>query len=431
MREQCCWKCAMKILLLTRAVPYPPDSGPKIKTYHLLRYLASRHEVTLVSLSHHADDHALVPQLRELCAAVHLVPHQRSVAQCLLSVGRSLVRGQPYSIECDLNQAMANFVEQLVFAAASTGKPYDLVHADQLSMAQYAARLPIPRLLDMHTVMSASYARLSSEQPPLKRLLYAREARLLRRYEAALCQEFEAITVVSEDDRQWLLEAQPHSAEISIVPIGIDVASLPPVERDLRKPTVLSLASMDWLPNLDGALWFARTIYPLVRRAVPEARLFVCGPFRNPEVAALADSATQIEVTGYVSDPQPYLEQASCLIVPQRGGGGLQVKILEALARGVPVVATSLGCKGIDLVDGRHVLMADTASEFADAVSLLLQEPEFGCQLARAGQQQVLERYDWRAVYPAIEYTYNRMLARRTMPGQALAGPTEAMTISR
>jgi polysaccharide biosynthesis protein PslH len=403
----------MKILLLTRAIPYPPDSGPKIKTYHLLRYLASRHEVTLVSLSSGEQEEACREGLRELCKEIYFIQHRRRWWQKAGAVLRSVFFKLPFTIERDRNSALRQLVERLVFDAASTGKPFDLVHADQLGMSQYALPLPLPRLLDLHTVLWASYERLSGQQSLLKRPGYAREARLLKRYEALVGTEFEAITVVSEEDRQQLLAAQSVQPQPAIIPIGIDVASLQQEERVSNPQAVLSLASMESLPNLDGVLWFARTIYPLVRRAVPEVRLFICGPYTTAEVAALADTEKQIMVTGYVNDLHPYIAQAGCLIVPQRSGSGLQVKILEALARGVPVVTTSAGCKGIDLVPGQHLLVADTPSDFADAVSLLLQDPELGRQLATAGRQRIAELYDWRVVCPAIEQVYGRMLLQR------------------
>jgi polysaccharide biosynthesis protein PslH len=406
----------MKILLLTRSVPYPPDSGPKIKTYHLLRHLAAHHEVTLVSFARNPQEQQRSAQLQELCAAIHTVPLRRSSWGNLVALARSSLSGRPFIIERESRSAMRRLVEQLVSNAAAEGAPFDLVHTDQVQMAQYATGLPLRRLLDIHSVASSTFERLAPQKPFGTQLLYYREARLLRRYEAAICAEFEAITVVSEEDRQALLGLLEEPRELAVIPIGIDAEAMPALPRATDSHTVLSLTSMVLPSNLDGVLWFAREIYPLVCRAVPDAQLLVCGTFRDPEIAALDRYDSTIEVTGYIADPQAVIARAACMIVPQRSGSGLSVKILEALARGIPVVATTLGAEGIDLLPGQHLLIADTPSDFADAVSLLLHDPDLGMRLAEAGRQHVLERYDWRAVCPAIERVYACMLAQDTLP---------------
>ncbi len=415
----------MKILLLTRFVPYPPDSGPKIKTYHLLRHLAAHHEVTLVTFVRNLQDEDCAAQLHDLCAAIHTVPLRRSAWSNFGAMACSCLSGRPFIIERETVSAMHGLVEKLVFTAAAAGVPFDLVHTDQLQMAQYAERLPLLRLLDIHSIVSATFDRLASQKPLLTRLFYRREVALLRRYEAAICTEFEAITVVSEKDRQALLGLLAEPRELAVIPIGIDTEAVPIAQRELASRTVLSLTSMVMPSNLDGVLWFARAIYPLVRRAVPEAQLLVCGPFHDPEIAALDRHDATIEVTGYLADLQPVIMRAACIIVPQRSGSGLSVKLLEALARGIPVVSTTLGYEGIDLLPGHHLLVADTPSDFADAVSLLLREPELGLRLGEAGRQRVLERYDWRAVCPAIEKVYGHMLAQNMLPADGRAAYAE------
>jgi glycosyltransferase involved in cell wall biosynthesis len=186
---------------------------------------------------------------------------------------------------------------------------------------------------------------------------------------------------------------------------------------------VLSLAAPGWSPNAEGIAWFAREVFPLVRRAVPDSQLYICGAQPTPELRALAEGNPSIEVTGFVN-PRPYLEQAAVLIAPLRSSGGMRVMLPEALARGVPVVATSVACAGLDLTPGEHLLLADTPSAFADAVALLLRDPELGGRLASAARHHVLERYDWRAVYPAIDQVYARIAARRAAPPEEQPVPS-------
>lgn len=399
----------MNILLLTQIVPYPPDSGPKIKTYFLLRYLALHHRVTLVCFTRNAQEEADAAALRELAAEVHTVSLTRSTVRNALTLASSLVRGQPWIIERDDSAAMHQLLARLVREAASAGQPFDLVHADQLNMAQFAEPLALPRLLDQHNAVWTVFRRVAAQERGLKRLLWEREWRKLKQYEGRVCRAFEAVTAVSEEDRSALVEAIGAQRDIPIIPIAVDAEREAPVARQPGARGILSLATMMWPPNIDGVLWFANSIYPLVKRQVDDTRFFVVGQRPVAEVRALPEQDPSIEVTGYVSDPTPYIAGSACLIVPLRSGGGMRVKILEALARGIPVVSTTIGYEGIDLIAGEHLLVADTAEEFAASVTQLLNDPALGARIAAAGRRRLLERYDWRAVCPAMDQVYDRI----------------------
>ncbi|MBX0326651.1 glycosyltransferase family 4 protein [Oscillochloris sp. ZM17-4] len=413
----------MNILLLTNVVPYPPDSGPKVKTYHLLRHLAGQHRVTLVSFVR-AGERADLSALRPLCAAIHTVPLANDRLHHYRSLALSLITGRPFSVERDSSPAMHALLARLVAEARQAGAPFDLVHADQLHMAPYAESLPLPRLLDKHNAIYRIYESLEGQRRWLRRWLARREAALLRDYEGRLCSAFDAVTTVSEEDRQALLEVMPRPRELTTIPIAIDGSDLQLIARAPDSQAVLSLASPDWPPNAEGIAWFAREVYPLVRRAAPDSQLFICGDQPGPAVRALAERDPSIEVTGFV-EPAAYIARSACLIVPLRQSGGMRVMILEALARGIPIVSTSVGVAGLDLRPGEHLLVADTPSDFADAVGLLLREPDLGRRIAAAGRQIVLERYEWRAVYRAIDDVYERITERRAGSAERRAQSAE------
>jgi sugar transferase (PEP-CTERM/EpsH1 system associated) len=400
----------MNILLLTQVVPYPPDSGPKVKTYYLLRHLAAQHRVTLVTFTRNAQEEADANALRSICAAVHTVNLKRSRLRDAAALLSSLTTGRPFIIERDDSMAMHQLLRRLEAEAAAAGQPFDLVHADQLNMAQFAEPLSLPRLLDQHNAVWTILERLAEQSSGPKSWFLQREKRLLQRYEGRVCAEFEAVTAVSEEDRQALLQVMPSQRDIPVIPIAVDAEQEQTIPREPGAQSILSLATMMWPPNVDGVCWFARQIYPLVRRVVPDTHFYVCGQRPTAEVRALSTSDPSIEVTGYVDDPRPYIARSACLVVPLRSGGGMRVKILEALARGIPVVSTTIGCEGIDVTPGQHLLVADTPSDFADAVTLLLRDPEFGAALAAAGRQRILERYDWRTVCPAMDGVYTRIV---------------------
>ncbi len=413
----------MNVLLLTQIVPYPPDSGPKIKTYHLLRYLAARHRITLVCFTRNPQEERDAAELRAICAEVHTVHLQRSRARDGLALLASLTRRRPWLMERDDIGAMHALLARLVREASAAGRPFDLVHADQLNMAMFADRLPLPRLLDQHNAVWTIFKRLAQQKRGPARLFLEREWRLLKRYEGDVCRRFEAVTAVSDEDRRALFEAIGAEREMPVIPIAVDATAERPIPRTEGARGILSLATMMWPPNVDGVMWYAESIHPLVTREVADARFFVVGQRPVAEVRALPERDPSIEVTGYVPDPTPYIANSACLIVPLRSGGGMRVKILEALARGIPIVSTTIGYEGIDLVPGKHLLVADTPEAFAAAVVRLLRDPSAGAALAEAGRARLLEKYDWTAVCPAMDAVYERLAAPRRVASGGSALP--------
>jgi len=312
-------------------------------------------------------------------------------------------------MERDDLPAMHQFLAKLLQDAARAGRPFDLVHADQLNMAMFADKLPLPRLLDQHNAVWTIFQRMAQQERGPARLFLEREWRLLKRFEGDVCKRFEAVTTVSNEDRTALLQAIGAQREMPVIPIAVDAEAEQPIPRKEGAHGILSLATMMWPPNVDGVMWFARSIYPLVRQEFPESRFYVVGQRPVAEVRALPESEPSIDVTGYVADPTPYISSSACLIVPLRSGGGMRVKILEALARGIPIVSTTIGYEGIDLIPNKHLLVADEPEAFAAAVVRLLREPELGATLAAAGRERLLELYDWRAVCPAMDAVYARL----------------------
>ncbi len=394
----------MRILLLTLVVPNPPDSGPRIKTHHLLRYLTKRHSVTLVSFVRDAAEEAAARALEPICKGVYTVPIQRSRLRDIGYLLASFANKRPFLMLRDESKAMRQQLRDLL-----AREHFDLVHADQLNMAPFAQATGLPMVLDEHNAVWTIFERLAKQERGAKRLLLEVEWRRLRRYEGQVCRDADAVMAVSAEDRTALLAAGA-TEPIPIIPIAVDVAGVQPVPRRLNADGILSMATMYWPPNVDSVLWFAREVLPQIRRSAPDAPFYIVGARPPAEVVALG-SDPSIQVTGYVDDPTPYLETSALLIVPLRAGGGMRVKILEALARGIPVVSTTIGAEGIDVTPGEHLLIADEPAAFAEAVLRVLGDRALGDRLAKAGRMHALTRYDWRAVCPAVEQVYERALA--------------------
>lgn len=393
----------MRILVLTQIVPYPPDSGPKIKTLNVIRYLAQHHELHLLSYARSAAEEASAAALRSCCASVTTVPIQRSRALDLRYFARSRRTGRPFLVERDDLPAMRRAVQTLVRRYR-----FDAVHADQLTMGQFAVDLVVPlRVLDEHNAVWTILRRASEhERWGPERVLAAAEWRRLRAYEGALCRAFDAVTVVSQDDRYWLEAAAGGTIRATVAPIAVDTEALAFHPRSSDEQEILSVATMYYPPNAEAVHWFGREVFPIVRRHVPTARFTIVGSRPPKSILRLAARQPGIDVAGYVEDIDPLFRRASLLIVPVRAGSGMRVKILDAFSRGLPVVSTTMGVEGIDARSGEHLLVADTPSQLAAAVGRLLRDRALSERLAEAARDLAVRQHDWRTALQPLNDLY-------------------------
>lgn len=393
----------MRVLLLTQVLPYPPDSGPKVKTYYVLKYLAHQHDVTLVSFVRDSDKPEHIGHLESLCERVITVPISRSPLHDLRFLGQSLLTGQPWMMLRDERAEMRQALEKL---AATTH--FDVVHADQLNMGQYA--LPFKssrRVLDLHNALWVLYKRLSETLPLTKPMKYilSRDWRLLKGYEGELCRSFEAVTAVTEEDRRWLVEAGADE-DMPVIPIAIDTDEQAQIRRTPSGPHIVHIGTMYWPPNIDGITWFLDEIYPLIKAQVPEVRCTLIGARPPASLVERAQRDPSLTVTGYVEDPLPYLADSSMMVVPLRAGGGMRVKILNALSQGIPMVSTTVGCEGIAVKDGEGILIADEPQSFADASARLLKDATLNARITQNGRRTAEQLYDYRQACKPLDDIY-------------------------
>ncbi len=406
----------MHILFLSQLLPYPPDTGAKVRSYFVLRYLAQQHRITLLAFTRPDDPPEAEEHLRSFCTKVYTIPIQRSRSRDIQSQVASLLSGNSFVIQRDFFSEMAQKVDQLM-----TSETFNAVHADQLWMAQYAIRAkkctPGVRLvLDEHNACYQIFQRLADgERNPLKRLFYEREWRAMQRYETQACAQFDQVVTVTREDQAILrgMLSKPVSGEsqvnFSTIPICVDTQAVQPVRPAAGSYNVFHMGTMFYLPNITGMLWFAQEVWPRILAQVPQATLTIVGKNPPPEIRELSDAnhdGHRIMVTGYVPDPRPYLEGAGVFIVPLLAGGGMRVKIVEAWRWGLPIVSTSTGAEGIDYRDGEIILIADSAEAFAEAVRQVLSEPALAQRLRENGRRWVEQHYDWRYVYPAWDAIY-------------------------
>jgi glycosyltransferase involved in cell wall biosynthesis len=428
----------LKILFLTQVLPFPPDAGPKVKTWHILRYLAEcGHHVTLASFVR-PDEQAYVPVLKRVCDQVYAVPIHRSHPADIYYWLRSQLTGRPFLIERDGIRAMHNLVRQTLFA-----QEIDVIHADQLGMTQFALRAREQQrilgrdggigsdrhgpalVFDAHNAVWTIVERMEHNAPAYLKPVLALEAHRLRRYEGRIVCQFDHTLVVTEID-QRALSAPANSSfgggnfalpAISVIPIAVDTEEQQPVRRQRGSTNILTLGTLHYPPNADGIRWFMHKVFPLIQERIPEATLTIIGRHPPKDILALASKApTTFQAIGYVSDLTPYFERAALTVVPVRAGGGMRVRILEASAHAIPVVTTTIGLEGFDARPGEDVLVADTPADFAGAVVRLLQDESLQSRLAANGRRLAEQRYDWKVALKALDAVYNQIEKQSAIP---------------
>ena len=394
----------MRVLLLTQVLPYPPDSGPKVKTYYVLKYLAQHHDVTLVSFVRDSDKPEYIQHLETLCERVITVPITRPKLRDLAFLGKSLISGQPWMMLRDERPEMRQVLAEL---AKTTH--FDVVHADQTNMGQYALPFTNSRkVLDLHNALWMLYKRLAETTAvtsPMKYIL-TRDWRLLKQYEGWLCRQFDAVTAVSDEDRALLMEAGAQQ-DITVIPIAIDTDEQARINRRPSGPHIVHIGTMYWPPNINGINWFLDHVYPIIKREVPDVRCTLIGARPPESIIKRGEDDRTLTVTGYVEDPLPFLEDASMMVVPLQAGGGMRVKILNALSQGIPMVTTAVGCEGIKVTNGHDLLIADQAVAFADASIRLLTDYELNQSITENGRQTAEQFYDYRQACRPLDTIYS------------------------
>jgi sugar transferase (PEP-CTERM/EpsH1 system associated) len=404
----------MKVLWLTPQLPWPLDQGARIRNYYLLRAVAARHTIDLLSLD---PDAAAAPPgpLADLCRRVEVFAAPRRTSRERL---RSLLASPLPDLAW---RAWQPSLAQRLRALAAT-EAYDLVHISSLEMMPYRRLLPTARRpplvfdnLNAEYHLQQRACSTDLRQPArLPMGLYSLiQWWRLRRYEARLCAEASLVLAVSATDAAHLRRIAP-SACYAVLPNGVDTARFTPaLAPPVGPPTLVFTGTLDFRPNVDAVRWLADAILPRLRRRYPDLRCWIVGKRPAPALLAAVRRCPTLQLVGAVADVRPYLAAAHVYVVPLRMGSGTRLKVLEAMAAGVPLVSTTLGLEGIAARPGEHALVADQAAAFAEAVARLLASPNLRQQLAARARALVETQYDWDRLAPALLTWYAALAAER------------------
>jgi sugar transferase (PEP-CTERM/EpsH1 system associated) len=382
------------LLFLAHRIPYPPNKGDKIRSWHILRHLARRHRVHLGCFIDDPADREHEAMLRGVCADCCFVELKPRLGR-ILSL-RGLLTGAPLTLPYYASAALRQWVRSTV----ERHRPekfffYSSAMAQFDTPTPYAAR----RVLDLVDVDSQKWSEYGRRQPWPLSAIYAREGRTLLRFEREMAGRMDASVLVSPAEAALFATLAPESQhKVHAINNGVDTEYFSP-DRSYATPfadastPVVFTGAMDYWPNIDAVQYFAREVLPLVRQACPAATFWIVGSSPAPNVRDLA-ALPGVVVTGRVPDVRPYLAHAAAVVAPLRIARGIQNKVLEAMAMARPVVATAQAAEGIDAAPGEGLLVADTPRDLAQHVVAIVRDGAHG-GLGPRGRGYVLATYDW------------------------------------
>jgi len=391
----------LRILVFTPSLPYPPIWGFGIRVYQTVRHLAARHEVSLLTYAG-PEQAEHVARLRQECHAVHVVPppcRNRRLAQLVsLASSASFLRADLYS------EAMQSTIDALL-----RRERFDIIQVESSHLGGFDFHGRATLILDEHNIEYELLQRMvQTERAPLRRLFNWAEYRKFRREEQGCWDRADGVVMTSERERDLLRGLRPDKPAVC-APNGVDIEYFRPPDAVPDPGSVVLTGLMRYRPNIDAALFFAQDVLPRIRRVRPDVVFTVVGAGPPEEIKQLA--GPHIVVTDMVPDVRPYIRRAAALVVPLRMGSGTRLKVLEGLAMGKAMVSTSVGCEGIAVRDGEHLLIADDADAFARAVLRLLDDRDLAAALGRRGRTLAEREYSWESVVAGLEAFYGRVLA--------------------
>jgi len=389
-----------KLLLLVHRIPYPPNKGDKIRSYHLLKHLVQRYQVYLGTFVDDADDWQHVPRITAMCADAYFAKLNTSYARTR-SLG-ALLANRTLSLDYYRDNGLHAWVE-----AVMQHQKIDRILVFSSAMTQYATAYPnARRVIDFVDIDSDKWRQYAEKKPWPMSWLYRHEARQLLRHERKMAQEFDASLFVSEPEADLFKQLAPESAsKIGFFNNGVDTdyfapANTYPNPYPPGKNVIVFAGAMDYWPNIDAVQWFAHEILPPVLIKHPSTMFYIVGAKPSSEVKQLAELAG-ISVTGTVPDVRPYVAHAALSVAPLRIARGIQNKVLEAMSMAKTIVVSEPALEGIRAIPDQELILASNAEQFIAAVMRALEHPN--PSIGRNAREKVNLIYGWASNLSRVE----------------------------
>ncbi|MHB1167466.1 MAG: glycosyltransferase family 4 protein [Carboxydocellales bacterium] len=388
----------MKILFITSRIPAPTVKGDQLRAFYQLRELARKHEVFLVSFEANQPDPGILVELRQFCEEIVLV--RRSLGEIICCSALSLINGLPLQVNYFNSRSLKWAVQELV---ARCG--IELIHLQLVRTAECGYLCPgIPTVIDLVDSLALNLWNRYKFDSGVKKFAAYLEYRRMQKYEISLAKRFDRVITVSERDH--VAVGSPSNG--LIIPNGVDLQAFTYKRINRSNLEIVFVGNLSYFPNIDGVKWFCKDVFPLIKSVIPEAHLSIVGANPTREILNLQKN-TGIVVTGWVPDVSYYLKRASVAVCPIRAGSGMQLKVLEAMASGSPLVVTSQVYKGLRARPREHLLVADEPQEFAHQVVHLLTNPQLAHNLAECARRFIESNYSWVSTVSLLEDTYRQV----------------------
>ncbi len=398
--------CKLNILILSPTFPLPLNMGSKIRIYHFIKQLSRSNKITLASLVHSNEEIHERDNMKQYCSDLYLV---QACMPRKFAAFKALLSSKPYRVIKFKNNKFRQHVSHLL-----KSKYFDIIWVNYLNMMDYLDPSLIRNsliILDQQNADELIWRRFIEEGNWGIRTFARQNLWKLRKFQTAMMSHVDVLISVSEKEANFMKERVAVSCLIWTVPNGVDIEYFLPKSRPSNKLNnrIMFCGSMDVTMNIDAVLRFAQAIFPLVKEKLPDVEFCVVG--RNPDSKILnLSNINGIEVTGSVEDIRPYYERARLVVAPFRYGGGTKLKILEAMAMRVPLVSTEVGCQGIEVIPGKHLLVENGNEQFAELVVKLLKDNRLQETLSSAGRILVEKKYGWSHIVGDVMYQLSKLV---------------------
>ncbi|MBD3920693.1 glycosyltransferase [Paenibacillus sp. PR3] len=384
------------ILFLTHLYPYPADDGGRIVTYNTLKnFVQYGHRVYLCVFSD--QENSEIELEMPIDVEIIKVPiSYRNTPKLLL---KNIVSKMSYNMQKYINDDMKRAIEEILDA-----KQIDIVYMDHLHMAYYSENIRLRKnttiVLRQHNVESQIMERVyKKEKNIIKKIFLLYQFIKLRNYERNITGRFDRVYMITKEDQALMHKLNPE-ANLALLPAGVDTEKYYPIPKSStgNEPIITFLGSLSWYPNIDGLRWFVNNVFPRVIKEIPNVKLYIVGKDPSSELIKYKSLYPKnIMITGYVEDERPYIAQSDVFIVPLFIGGGMRIKILNALAMKMPVISTSIGAEGIEATGGA-ICIADTTDQFLEQTLKIMRNKEIAEEFASIGYKLILRNYDNKSI---------------------------------
>ncbi|HCC84955.1 MAG TPA: hypothetical protein DEP87_04720 [Candidatus Pacebacteria bacterium] len=394
----------MKILMLTPYLPYPLLSGGQIRTYNLLKKLAHKHEITLFSLIKNNEERQYVTELEKYCTKVRVFNRSQKPFT-FQNVFKAFFSSHPFLVIRNHAPTAIKAIEEEL-----NQNQYDLIHAETFYMMPHLPRTIIPTILVEQTIEYLGYESYAKKAPFFLQPILEIDIKKIKKWEKYYWEKCDRLIVMSQDDQKYIGEKISDPSKIDVVSNGVDIEWFNQTPRRLPdKPTILSVGTFNWLPNVEAVNFLVKQVWPKIKQLVTGAQLMIVGNNPTQEIFDFEKHDKQINVIGRIPDIREAFKKSHVLVAPVFSGKGTRYKILEAMACGTPVVATAIAVEGLGVKHGVHVLTSNTADGLAELTAEVLKNHQLWESLSKTGYQFVMERYNWNVISKKLDQIYQQL----------------------